>query len=229
MEEKCRTTQLVCGRSPTLPERAATPRDVLVPFERLSGWLERFDARHGGTRWSVADERLTATSPDGTAVSIGIPFGGATLQTPGDVVTHLEQAWRLGVVLVRRGGFAVAYVVGPAVVDAKTGRRHVQGRTKAGGWSQHRFANRRDNQARVAFEAAAGYVEQLVLPHSATLDLVVSGGDRKAVDTVFADPALRPLTMRPQRWLGGVPDPKRAVLEQAVATARSVTVRIMDP
>lgn len=200
-----------------------------MPFERLSGWLDRFDARHPGTVWSVAESVLSATSPDGTSVTMVIPFPGVGLQSPADVLSHLERPWRLGVVLVRRGGFAVAYVVGTAVVEAKTGRRHVQGKTKAGGWSQQRFANRRDNQARVAFEAAAGYVEQLLLPRRSTLDLVASGGDRRAVDTVFAVPSLRPLTMRPQRWLGGVPDPKRAVLDQAVVTARSVTISITDP
>lgn len=200
-----------------------------MPFERLSGWLVRFEARHQGTQWSVAEGTLCALSPDGTAVSMEIPFEDAALRTPADVIAHLEHPWRLGVVLVRRGGFAVAYVVGTAVVDAKTGRRHVQGKTKAGGWSQQRFANRRDNQARVAFEAAAGYVEQLLLPRRATLDLIASGGDRRAVDTVFAEPALRPLTTRPQRWLGGLPDPKRSVLDQAIARARSVTIRIIDP
>ncbi len=207
----------------------AAPRQVVVPFDRFSGWLERFDSRHPGTRWSVAAGVLQATSPDGTHVSVEIPFAAEDLQTAADVVTHLGRGWRIGVVLVRRGGFAAAYVVGAEIVAAKTGRRHVQGKTKAGGWSQHRFANRRDNQARVAFEAAAGYVERLLLPRIATLDAVVSGGDRRAVETVFADAALQPLTSLPQRWLGGVPDPKRAVLEQAVARARSVTVLIADP
>jgi hypothetical protein len=205
------------------------PREALVPFDRLSGWLERFETRHQGTQWSVSEGAMSATSLDGTAVSIEIPFESAALRTPADVVMHLGGPWRLGIVLVRRGGFAVAYVVGSAVVEAKTGRRHVQGKTKAGGWSQQRFANRRDNQARVAFEAAAGYVEQLLLPRLATLDLIASGGDRRAVETVFSEPTLRPLRTRPQRWLGGVPDPKRAVLEQAIATARSVTIHITDP
>ena len=200
-----------------------------MPFERLSGWIERFDARHPGTQWSVAEDTLTATGPDGTAVSMTIPLAVAALRTPEDVIAHVGRPWRLGVVLVRRGGFAVAYVEGAALVEAKTGRRHVQGKTKAGGWSQHRFANRRDNQARVAFEAAAGYVEQLLLPRRTTLDLLASGGDRRAVDAVLSGAALQPLTMLPQRWLGGVPDPRRAVLDRAIITARSVTIRITDP
>lgn len=217
------------GAGALLPDVPATPREVLVPFERLSGWLERFDARHLGTRWSVEQSTLSAACPDGTAVSVEIPFQRRGMQTPADVLALLEEAHRIGVVLVRRGGFAVAYVEGSAVVEAKAGRRHVQGRTKAGGWSQHRFANRRDNQARQAFEAAAGYVERLLLPHWKGLQLVASGGDRKAVKAVLGEPALRPLALLPQRWLGAVPDPKRAVLDQAIATARSVRVLITDP
>ena len=58
-----------------------------------------------------------------------------------------------GVLLVRKGGFAVARLAGSEVVASKVGQRHVQGRTKAGGQSQQRFARRRENQARVASRA----------------------------------------------------------------------------
>ncbi len=201
----------------------------MVPFDRLSGWLERFDARHPGTGWAVATDLLQGVSPDGTRVTAEIPYPGSELRTIADVLAHLERPWRIGLVLVRRGGFAVAYVVGDQIVEAKIGRRHVQGKTKAGGWSQHRFANRRDNQAHAAFNAAAGYVERMLLPHAGTLDAVVSGGDRRAAEAVFADTALQRLGSVPRRWLGGVPDPRRAVLEQAVARARSVTILITDP
>ena len=57
--------------------------------------------------------------------------------------------------LVRKGGFAIARLAAPTTTDSKVGQRHVQGRTKAGGQSQQRFARRRDNQARQAYEAAA--------------------------------------------------------------------------
>ena len=61
---------------------------------------------------------------------------------------------RWGVLLVRKGGFAVARLSGDDLVEHKIGQRHVQGRTKAGGQSQQRFARRRDNQARAAYDAA---------------------------------------------------------------------------
>ncbi|MEZ5191432.1 MAG: Vms1/Ankzf1 family peptidyl-tRNA hydrolase [Nocardioides sp.] len=61
-----------------------------------------------------------------------------------------------GVLLVRKGGFAIARPSVPVTAD-KVGRRHVQGRTKAGGQSQQRFARRRANQARAPHEAAADH------------------------------------------------------------------------
>ncbi len=212
-----------------MAEESTAPRQVLVPWERVAGWFKRYEQRHADTRWWVDGGVLHGDSPDGSRVSLSIPFDDATLSSPSDIAVHLGKPWRLGVVLVRRGGFAVAYVVGADIVESKVGKRHVQGKTKAGGWSQQRFANRRDNQAKVAFAAAAGHVEEILLPHAGRLDLVISAGDRQAADAVWAQPRLRPLTTRPQRWLGGVADPRRDVLEQAVATARSVTISLTDP
>jgi Actinobacteria/chloroflexi VLRF1 release factor len=123
----------------------------------------------------------------------------------------------------------VARVVGAETVAVKIGKRHVQGRTKAGGWSQQRFARRRDNQAQSAFGAAADYVESLLLPHADALHLLATGGDRQAVSTVLATPGLSPLASRPRRELTVSGDPGRDVLARAVAELRSVQIEIVDP
>ena len=132
-------------------------------------------------------------------------------------------------VLARKGGFAVAHVRGDVVVASKVGQRHVQGRSKAGGWSQQRFARRRDNQAREAYAAAAGHVMSLLMPVAADLDLLVVGGDAKAVDAVLDDPRLTRLHDIPRQALPGVAEPRRDVLEAAIRQARSVQVEIFDP
>lgn len=204
-------------------------RSVEVSWERLAGWVERYDARHPATIWSVRDGTVEAISPDGARVTINVPFGSAELTSMDGVLRHLARPWRLGIVLVRRGGFAVARVTGAETVESKIGRRHVQGKTKAGGWSQHRFANRRDNQAKVAFDAAAEHAARLLLPHAAGLAMLGTGGDRQALSAVLEHPRLRPLAARPQRWLGGFADPNRDVLAKAVLAARSVTVHLQDP
>ena len=54
--------------------------------------------------------------------------------------------------------------------------------------------------------------------------MVVTGGDHAAVDEVLADHRLGGLRVVPP-WLA-VPDPKRAVLDQAVADARAVRVDV---
>ena len=53
---------------------------------------------------------------------------------------------------------------------------------------------------------------------------VVTGGDRAAVDDVLADARLTGLTVVGP-WLA-VPDPRRAVLDQAVLDAQSLAVDV---
>ena len=212
----------------TEPERPV--RQAVVPWDRLEGWVTRFETQHPGTTWRISAESVHATSPDGTNAAWPLPFADrADVRTLPELWSHLQQPWQVGVILVRRGGFAVAHVVGAEVRESKVGQRHVQSRSKAGGWSQQRFARRRDNQAREAFDAAAGHVGRILAPRARSLDLLALGGDRAAVTHVLSDPRLARLADRPQRWLGGVADPKRDVLMHAIETTRSVPIEITDP
>jgi len=124
---------------------------------------------------------------------------------------------------------AVGIATGPILTLSKVDSRYVQGRTAAGGWSQQRFARRRQNQAKAAAEDAAEIVTRLLLPAASGLAAVVTGGDRRAVDAVLADPRLQPLlVLRSPRFLT-VGEPKHAALEAAVAQARAVRIRLLDP
>jgi hypothetical protein len=190
--------------------------------------MERYSAQHAETQWTVDPDSVSARSADGSTVSFAVPIRPLDVATVEGLLAHLDRRWQLGMVLVRRGGFAVAHVVGPSITASKVGQRHVQGRTKAGGWSQQRFARRRDNQAQAAYDAASGYVHEILLSEADQLDQLITGGDKLAVDAVFAEKPLAPLRQMSQRWLPGIPDPRRAVLERAVRAARSVTVDIVD-
>lgn len=200
-----------------------------MPFERFAAWVQRYDAAHPDTVWRVDPASALARSPDGTTVQVDVPVPPLVEVTMAGLVAHLERPWSMGVVLVRKGGFAVALLSGRAVVETKVGRRHVQGRTKAGGWSQHRFSRRRDNQARAAFDAAAGHVHRILAAPGRRLDLLGTGGDRPAVASVLAHPDVSALEDVPLVWLGAVPDPNRAVLDRAIVDVRSVRVTITDP
>jgi hypothetical protein len=208
-----------------------TGRTVLVPPERLVRWFENFGARHGTPALAVQDGRLVATAPDGAVAEAALPFGRGYDGRP-DAVGLREAAQRevrWGVLLVRKGGFAVAAGTSQTPSRTKVGRRHVQGRTKAGGQSQQRFARRRDNQARQAFEAAADHAHRVLVTEAGGIEALVCGGDQSAVEAVLADPRLATAAAaRTGPWLP-VPDPRRSVLDQAVADAWSVVVTVEEP
>ena len=203
-------------------------RQVFVPRARVSRWFENFTTSHGETLYLGAGGSLQAVATDGARAEARLPFGFG-YDGPADVTAFaaaVSMPPRWGVLLVRKGGFAVAVVERGSIGASKVGQRHVQGRTKAGGQSQQRFARRRDNQARQAFEAAAEHAHRVL---TGRLDALVCGGDRAAVEQVLDDPRLQALrSVRVGPWLD-VPDPRRAVLEQAVADGGSVEITVSDP
>ena len=198
---------------------------VLVPAARLERWVLNFNGRHGTTALGVVDGALTGAASDGSSFTARLPFGERYAGLPDAAgfaaAAVAPEEW--GVLLVRKGGFAVARLAGESTVESKVGQRHVQGRTKAGGQSQQRFARRRDNQARQAYEAAAGHAVRIL---AGLHGPVVAGGDRAAVEEVLADPRLRGLRVV-EPWLP-VPDPRRSVLEAAVEDAQAVRVDVVN-
>ena len=215
---------------------------MVVPRARIARWVGNFSDRHGGAQLVTRDGVLRGDAADGSWFEARLPLDASYDGPPAadDFAEAMTAPDHWGVLLVRKGGFAVARLEGERIVESKVGQRHVQGRTKAGGQSQQRFARRRDNQARQAYEAAAGHAARILggldrLDQRGTADrrrvlghrgavVLVTGGDHTAVEAVLDDPRLRPLADRVVGpWLA-VPDPRRAVLEQAVADALAVQV-----
>ena len=203
---------------------------VLVPAARVDRWFTNFATRHGRATYSVEEGSLRALAEDGAVASAALPFDEpyAGAAEPAVFAAAVRTPHRWGVLLVRKGGFAVARLARADLVEHKIGQRHVQGRTKAGGQSQQRFARRRENQALAAYDAAAGHAARILgAPHD--LVALVTGGDRAAVSAVLEDVRLAPLRdLVVSRWLA-VPDPRRAVLDQAVVDAASAEVTVTDP
>ncbi len=199
---------------------------VLVPAARLERWVLNFNGRHGTTALGVVDGALTGAASDGSSFTARLPFGEryAGLPDAAGFAAAVAAPEEWGVLLVRKGGFAVARLAGETSVESKVGQRHVQGRTKAGGQSQQRFARRRDNQARQAYEAAADHAARILPGPDRGGRIVVTGGDHTAVAEVLADPRLKGLEVSGP-WLA-VPDPRRSVLDQAVRDALSVQVDV---
>ena len=200
---------------------------------------------------------VTFTAPDGAVAECHPPFpeslawpargdrpppgaadpdaGPAPAEITAAVAAHAAAPRSVGVLLVRLGGYAAGVFTGypPALADAKTGSRLVHGRSAAGGWSQHRFARRREKQVNEALDAAADAAVLVFGRWAAAggprLDAVVLGGDKRAVAELRDDPRLTPyLAMATERFLT-VPDPKRAVLEAAPKGFLAVKIRLTEP
>jgi hypothetical protein len=198
---------------------------VLVPRERFERWVANFGERHGGAGLAVEAGGLYGEGADGSTFHARLPFEVPYAGAPDAAVfaTGMGPPADWGVLLVRKGGFAVARLARERLVESKVGQRHVQGRTKAGGQSQQRFARRRDNQARQAYEAAADHAARIL---GEGTPLLVTGGDHAAVQEVLGDPRLRRVDVVPP-WLP-VPDPRRGVLEQAIRDAASASVEVLN-
>jgi Actinobacteria/chloroflexi VLRF1 release factor len=216
-----------------------------VSAERFPGWIVSFGLRHGtgvagpaGLTVRLADDRAAFAAPDGSVAECYPPFppaaglaalpglsavGPAPAPAPAPaavaeaIAAHARTPRTVGVLLVRLGGYAVGVFSGypPALADSKTGSRLVHGRSAAGGWSQHRFARRREKQVNEALAAAADAAAAVFgrQPSPAALAAVVLGGDKRAIADLRDDPRLAPYLARATDRFLTVPDPKRAVLE----------------
>ncbi|MFG1606277.1 acVLRF1 family peptidyl-tRNA hydrolase [Actinoplanes sp. NPDC049265] len=200
-------------------------RFVDVAPERLSRWLANFATRHG----PYTADGLTVTAADG-AVAVFEPPPGAAGVPDLDALAATATAPRtLGLLLARKGAIAVGVAEGAELAVSKVDTHYVQGRTAAGGWSQQRFARRRANQARAATADGTGIAERVLLPRVRDFAALVTGGDRSAVDAILAARTLEPLAgLRADRFLD-VPEPRHAVLVEAIAAARAVRVLVKDP
>ncbi|WP_375480246.1 acVLRF1 family peptidyl-tRNA hydrolase [uncultured Jatrophihabitans sp.] len=196
-------------------------REVRVAAERLERWLAGFAERHGPVERTQTADAVTLVGADGDRAVLEAPFP----PLDGDLVAHTLRERAVGVLLVRRGGHAVGLFAGVALIASKVGSSYVQGGTKAGGWSQQRYARRRANQADAAFADAADAAVRVL--GGRRLDALVAGGDREAVRAVLADRRLASLPAPSRPWLQ-VKDPKLRVLAATVEQFRSVRIEL-DP
>jgi hypothetical protein len=207
-------------------------RELTVGVERIDRWLAGFASRHGAVSWAATPTKVTVTAADGAVAVFVVPFPPLDVlpdEPFGGLVAHATRDRRVGVLLVRRGGYAAGVFDGSKLVASKVGSRLVQGRTAAGGWSQQRFARRREKQTREALESAASVVERVLLPEAPSLDAVVVGGDRPSVSAVLETPRLAPLKGLVVPPHLNVPDPRLAVLQKTPDDFRVVRIQLTEP
>jgi hypothetical protein len=184
----------------------------------------------------VADGAVVLSGADGATAALAVPYPPLDLSGPGAgadpvaaLAAHALADRRVAALLVRRGGYAVALVAGGAVTASKVGSRYVQGRTAAGGWSQQRFARRREGQTAALLDSCAATAVRVLepaRPGGAPADVVVTGGDRALADRLLADPRLRELARLPRERHLDVGDPRAADVAALPERLRGVRITL---
>ena len=208
-----------------------------VPAERLERWIAGFTERHGAVTWTANPDRVDVEAEDGARAECDVPFAPLTVginERFGGLVQHVNQERRVGVLLVRLGGYAAGIFDGTTLTTSKVGSKTVHGRNSNGGWSQHRYARRREGQVKEALRESADVAVRILLgadgPRVAPgLQALVLGGETKAAHEVMQDTRLATLLPLVQERFLVVPDPKLVVLQQTPALFRAVRIRVIDP
>lgn len=223
-------------------------RTAFVAGPRLAGWVDRFAASHGALQEDLDADGIVLRAADGVVLRAA---DGVVLRAADGATALLRAPWpvdgrpgrgrnaverlaslasqerRLGIILVRRGGYAVGVASGGILAASKSGSRYVQSRSAAGGSSQQRFARRRENQANALTEAVAGYAAGVFAGHA--IEYLVLGGDAALSAAVLEEKALKEYAPRKRLAFLAVADPNTTVLRKAAADACSVRIEVTDP
>lgn len=194
-------------------------RTAFVPAARLPAWLERFAAAHRGKdAQEDTDDGVLLSMRDGAVALLSPPWPddgrpGRGTDLLERLVSVAAQERRLGLVLVRRGGYGVGVAVAGTLLASKVGTSSARSRGANAGAAV---------VDRAAQEAARIFAGQ-------AFEYVGTGGDKPLVEAVLAAQGLRPYADRPRLAPLAVADPNLAVLQKAAADFCAVRIRITDP
>ena len=228
-----------------MADRQAGGRWVEVPPERLVRWVENFTLRHGPAVAEPGPEVVVLRARDGAAAACHPPFpplppwpqpreGQRRGSGPAGGTDGRARGGRAGPWACCSSASAVTrWACSPAIrrnwPPPRPGRGWSTAGPRPGGWSQHRFARRRENQATAALRAAADTALAVLGPYEGRLDAVVLGGDRRAMAGMRADPRLAPfIALAVERFLT-VPDPRLTVLKDTPRLFRAIRIQLTEP
>jgi hypothetical protein len=202
----------------------------------VGGVAARVAGREGTVTFTAADGAVAECHPPfpspAPLLSPALLSSGGERAVAGALAAHAAADRTVGVLLVRLGGYAVGVFSGapPRLVSSKTGSRPVHGRSAAGGWSQQRFARRRENQAATALQAAADAAVEVFGRYGAGgLDAVVLGGDKRSAAGLRGDARLAQYLARASGRFLTVPDPRLAVLRETPRAFLAFRIRLTEP
>jgi hypothetical protein len=139
--------------------------------------------------------------------------------------SRLEKDLVIAVVLVRLGSYAIGVYRGEKRLGSKVGTGLVHGRHRQGGSSAHRFERHRDKQIEYFMTRVCQHAREQIEPYVKSLDYIVYGGARTTILTLQKScPLLERLETPALQPLLDIPEPRQAVLENAVKRIWSSTV-----
>lgn len=192
-------------------------------------WLDGFAGRHGRPVTALDDTRLLLTSPDGATASIRLDWGPLPGADPvAEVVAAATRPRLAAGLIVRKRAHGVGVFCGEDLLEGRHDGHYVQARTKAGGWSQQRYARRRGNQAERAYREAADDAVAVLVPRLPGLEVLATAGDQAAVTQVLATAALAGLAALPRVRVDAVPDPNAGVLAGFGRRLREVRITLNE-
>lgn len=200
-------------------------KQVRLAPPRVAHWVDGFFANHGLGAASASARGIDLRASDGWRACLTTRWPDWAGGDLGDFIAYISKPRDFGILLVRRASCAVAVVRNGKVVTHRTVRNYVQGRTKAGGWSQQRFQRRRANQSSKATQKAVSAADEIIDTNK--LVALVVGGDKAMVENVLADGQLKRLAKIARIWVPGhVPNPNFATVGQVITEIAKVDVKI---
>ena len=137
----------------------------------------------------------------------------------------LKRNFRVALILIRLGAYAIGLSEGESLVTSKVGTGLIHGRHKKGGSSQQRFRRHREKQIEYFLTRVCGHIQEHIKPHASTLDFTVYGGAQTTILLLQKQcPFLARLDGEILPPLLDVPEPRKAVLEKAVRRVWSSSV-----
>jgi hypothetical protein len=137
----------------------------------------------------------------------------------------LEHDWRLGLVLVRLGHYAIGLFQGERLIEGKAGTGLVHARHHKGGSSANRFARHREKQMEYFFTRVEIHAREIIEPHLKEIDFILYGGTRDTLQVMWRQCSFfNTLQSKTIGRLLSVREPKRSSFEEAAALAYTSTV-----
>lgn len=172
----------------------STAASVYMP----PGWsvpeIEDLLAKAGAQSFPGELARMAANSPNGAVIFWGslrkclvlppFPIREKTIFT--GYVTEplrllLDSDFRIGLILVHLGSYAIGLCQGDKLVTSKVGTGLIHGRHKKGGSSQQRFQRRREKQVQEFLDRVCRHALEQLEPQAQHLDYIVYGGPRQTI------------------------------------------------